>query len=202
MDSVHPDSFSVRSQKCNHNVVDQIWDWAKVSPINCAVPHNGAHCELFINERNCMNYLDVFIPILAAVLLGGVIGMERQISGHFAGLRTHMLVSLASAMFVLACQESTAQATFDLTRVVQGIAAGVGFIGAGTILKANQEHAVHGLTSASTIWLSAAIGTACGLEQYPLAITSVVMTIVVLVILRPAENYFGKKTKQKRKATP
>lgn len=147
-----------------------------------------------------MNYIEAIIPTAAAVALGGVIGMERQISGHFAGLRTHMLVSLASAIFVLACRELTAQSTVDLTRVVQGIAAGVGFIGAGTILKANHEHEVLGLTSATTIWLSAAVGTACGLDQYPLAVTSVVMTIVVLVILRPVEDHFGKKTKQKCKS--
>lgn len=146
-----------------------------------------------------MNYIEVFIPTASAIGLGGVIGMERQISGHFAGLRTHMLVSLASAMFVLACRDSTDQSTVDLTRVVQGIAAGVGFIGAGTILKTKNEHGVLGLTSASTIWLSAAIGTACGLDQYPLAVTSAVMTIVVLVILRPVEDHFGNKAKLKRK---
>ena len=146
-----------------------------------------------------MNYIEAFIPTAAAIGLGGVIGMERQISGHFAGLRTHMLVSLASAMFVLACRELTAQSAVDLTRVVQGIAAGVGFIGAGTILKTKHEHGVLGLTSASTIWLSAAIGTACGLGQYPLAVTSAVMTIVVLVILRPVEDYFGNKAKKNRK---
>lgn len=147
-----------------------------------------------------MNYIEAIIPTAAAIGLGGVIGMERQISGHFAGLRTHILVSLASAMFVLACRELTAQSEVDLTRVVQGIAAGVGFIGAGTILKTKHEHGVLGLTSASTIWLSAAIGTACGLGQYPLAVTSAAMTISVLVVLRPVEDYFGKKTKPNRKA--
>lgn len=147
-----------------------------------------------------MNYFDVLIPTAAAVLLGGVIGFERQVSGHFAGLRTHMLVSLASAIFVLACRELSAESAIDLTRVVQGIAAGVGFIGAGTILKTNEGHEVLGLTSASTIWLSAAIGTACGLGQYPLAITSAVMTILVLVILRPVEDHFGKKAKQEGEA--
>jgi len=142
-----------------------------------------------------MNYTEVFTPTAAAVLLGGIIGIERQRSGHFAGLRTHMLVSLASAMFVLSCRESTTDAVFDLTRVVQGIAAGVGFIGGGAILKTGQEHKVQGLTSASTIWLSAAIGTACGLGQYPLAVTSAVMTIPILTVLRPIEDRIGKQNK-------
>ena len=159
-----------------------------------------AHISSIITKVNSMNYIEAFIPTAAAIGLGGVIGMERQLSGHFAGLRTHMLVSLASAIFVLACRELAAHAAVDLTRVVQGIAAGVGFIGAGTILKTKHEHGVLGLTSASTIWLSAAIGTACGLGQYPLAVTSVVMTIVVLVILRPAEDHFGRRAKQKHKA--
>ncbi|GAA4453249.1 MgtC/SapB family protein [Novipirellula rosea] len=146
-----------------------------------------------------MSYSSVWLPTVAAVLLGGLIGIERQMSGHSAGLRTHMLVSLASAMFVLACSELTSQLPLDLTRVVQGIAAGVGFIGAGTILKADRKHEVFGLTTASTIWLSAAIGTACGLGEYPLAITSVLLTIVVLVGLRPIEERLLNQRKRVQK---
>ncbi|WP_372721522.1 MgtC/SapB family protein [Novipirellula sp.] len=143
-----------------------------------------------------MTFSSVWLPTVAAVLLGGLIGIERQMSGHSAGLRTHMLVSLASAMFVLACRELTTPLPVDLTRVVQGIAAGVGFIGAGTILKADRKHEVFGLTTASTIWLSAAIGTACGLDEYPLAITSTLLTLVVLVVLRPIESRLLKQRKQ------
>ena len=146
-----------------------------------------------------MSYSSVWLPTVAAVLLGGLIGIERQMSSHSAGLRTHMLVSLASAMFVLACSELTSQLPLDLTRVVQGIAAGVGFIGAGTILKADRKHEVFGLTTASTIWLSAAIGTACGLGEYPLAITSVLLTIVVLVGLRPIEERLLNQRKRVQK---
>ena len=144
-----------------------------------------------------MNYLETLIPTTAAVLLAGLIGIERQFSGHSAGLRTHILVSLASAMFVLACRELTSQSAVELTRVVQGIAAGVGFIGAGTILKTHHQHEVFGLTTASTIWLSAAIGTCCGLGQYSLAISSVVMSIIVLVGLRQIEDRFISQAKQK-----
>ncbi|WP_442511598.1 MgtC/SapB family protein [Novipirellula sp. SH528] len=146
-----------------------------------------------------MSYSSVWLPTVAAVFLGGLIGIERQMSGHSAGLRTHMLVSLASAMFVLACSELTSQLPVDLTRVVQGIAAGVGFIGAGTILKADRKHEVFGLTTASTIWLSAAIGTACGLGEYPLAVTSVLLTIVVLVGLRPIEERLLNQRKRVQK---
>lgn len=140
-----------------------------------------------------MNYFEFILPTGIAVLLGGVIGLERQMRGHAAGLRTHMLVSLSAAIFVLACGAMTAESAAQMTRVVQGIAAGVGFIGAGTILKTHHEHTVSGLTTATTIWLSAAVGTACGLDQYALAVTSVFMTVIVLVILRPIENHFGNK---------
>lgn len=139
-----------------------------------------------------MNF-EYLLPTGISVLLGGVIGLERQIRGHAAGLRTHMLVSLSAAIFVLACETMTVNSAAEMTRVVQGIAAGVGFIGAGTILKTRHEHAVSGLTTATTIWLSAAVGTACGLDQYALACTSVLMTVVVLVVLRPIESYFGEK---------
>ncbi|WP_218933715.1 MgtC/SapB family protein [Rubripirellula lacrimiformis] len=147
-----------------------------------------------------MNYAEIFTPTAAAMLLGGVIGIERQISGHFAGLRTHMLVSLGAALFILSCRESTTGAEFDLTRVVQGIAAGVGFIGGGAILKTGQEHKVHGLTSASSVWLSAAIGTTCGLAQYPLAVTSAVMGLFILTGLRPVEGLFAKPKKKTPKS--
>ncbi|WDQ16753.1 MgtC/SapB family protein [Rhodopirellula sp. P2] len=142
-----------------------------------------------------MTFFDTLIPTLAAVLLGGAIGLERQTRGHAAGLRTHILVSLAASVFVLASREMTSHSGGDMTRVVQGIAAGVGFIGAGAILKMSQEHEVIGLTSASTIWLAAAVGTACGLREFPLAVTSVVMTVVVLVILQPIEARFDRKQK-------
>lgn len=70
-----------------------------------------------------MNYFEVLIPTASAVLLGGVIGFERQVSGHFAGLRTHMLVSLGAAIFALDCSELSAGTSLDLTRVIQGIMA-------------------------------------------------------------------------------
>jgi len=96
-----------------------------------------------------MDYIEILMPTSAAVLLGGWIGMERQVSGHSAGLRTHMLVWLRAAIFVLFCRKLTSQSTVELTRVVQGIATGVGFIGTGAILKSNYEHEVFGLTSAA-----------------------------------------------------
>lgn len=136
------------------------------------------------------------IPLLVSVLLGAIVGLERQLRGHGAGLRTHIMVSLASAIFVLITRSITAETPAEMTRVIQGIAAGVGFIGAGTILKLSSEHEVLGLTTASTIWLAAAVGTASGLTEYFVASAGSVLAVVFLVFLRPLEDRFGSKTKR------
>src|SRR5450432_3198321 len=98
-----------------------------------------------------------------AALIGGAIGFERQLHGHWAGLRTHMMVAVGSAVFVMAGERISGEHTDDVSRVIQGIAAGIGFLGAGTILKLGDQMEIKGLTTASSIWLSAAIGIASGL---------------------------------------
>ena len=79
----------------------------------------------------------------------------------------------------------------DVTRVVQGIAAGIGFLGAGTILKLSDQLEVKGLTTASSIWLSAALGTAAGLGFYELAVAAMIVTMLILALLRPIEKWIG-----------
>ena len=139
------------------------------------------------------------IPLLAAILLGAMVGLERQLVGHGAGLRTHIMVALASALFIVISRKlGDPSDPAEVARVIQGIAAGVGFIGAGSILKLGSEHEVIGLTTASTIWLAAAIGTACGLREFSLAAIAAVLSIVVLIALRPIEAHFGKKTRGKQ----
>ena len=139
------------------------------------------------------------VALLAAILLGAIVGMERQLVGHGAGLRTHIMVALASALFILISRKLGAPGDpVEVARVIQGIAAGVGFIGAGSILKLGSEHQVIGLTTASTIWLAAAIGTACGLREFSLATVAAVLSIAVLVSLRPIEAHFGKKSDDKQ----
>ena len=91
-----------------------------------------------------------------------MIGLQRERVHSTAGLRTHMLVSVGAAFFVLAAIESGASAT-DVSRVIQGLVAGVGFLGAGAILKVGDREEVHGLTTAASIWLIAAVGTGAGL---------------------------------------
>ena len=97
-----------------------------------------------------------------AALLGAVIGFQRERVHSTAGLRTHMLVSVGAAFFVLATIQAGATSA-DVSRVIQGLTAGVGFLGAGAILKMGEKGQVHGLTTAASIWLIAAIGTGAGL---------------------------------------
>ena len=114
--------------------------------------------------------------------------------GHWAGLRTHMMVSLGSAVFVFTGLALAPQPSPDaIARVIQGIAAGIGFLGAGTILKLTDQKEVMGLTPASSIWLAAAVGTACALALYSLALVGTVISLVVLAVLRPLERYFGRQ---------
>ncbi len=123
--------------------------------------------------------------LAVAVALGGVIGVERELDGQWAGVRTHMMVSLGAAIFAIVAQPFCKESPAEITRVIQGIAAGIGFLGAGTILKLDDSRTVMGLTTAASIWLAAAIGTAVGLGQMSLAAATTVMAIVVLLFLRP-----------------
>jgi putative Mg2+ transporter-C (MgtC) family protein len=138
---------------------------------------------------------DVFVDDLArigvAAIVGGVLGLERELNGHFAGLRTHMIVAIGCAVFVVAGLAVSGSQAEAVTRVVQGIAAGVGFLGAGTILKLDEERKIKGLTTASSIWLAAALGTLAGLGEYVPAAAATVIALVVLAVLRPLERLLG-----------
>lgn len=114
-----------------------------------------------------------------AVLLGGVLGYERESKGKAAGLRTHMLVTLGAALFVMAIHEGGAQAD-AVSRVIQGIAAGIGFLCAGTILKGNRASDVKGLTTAAGLWLSTAIGISVGLGHSATAVLGTLLALLVL----------------------
>jgi len=121
----------------------------------------------------------VLIRLAAAGLVGAIIGLERQRAHKPAGLRTHMLVSLGAAVFVLVPLELHVTVG-EIGRVVQGVAAGIGFIGAGAILKRNEEGDVQGLTTAAGIWLTAAVGVAIGLGGIGIALIATIMTWFIL----------------------
>ena len=121
----------------------------------------------------------IILRLGVAGLLGGLLGWEREHAGKAAGVRTHMLVAMGAALFVLVAQQAGI-APADNSRVLQGIIAGVGFLGAGTILKGDAENQVRGLTTAAGIWLTAAIGVAAGLGRETTAVLSTLLALLVL----------------------
>lgn len=137
---------------------------------------------------------DVVFRIGLAAIVGGVPGLQREHLGMPAGLRTHMLVSIGAALFVMAANE--AGASIDATtRVIQGLATGIGFLGAGAILKSKDENVVRGLTTAASVWLTAGLGTAVGAGRIWLPIVGSVGAFLVLALLRPVERVMGDVTK-------
>jgi putative Mg2+ transporter-C (MgtC) family protein len=135
----------------------------------------------------------LFRPVVAAVL-AGIIGWERETAGKAAGLRTHMLVGLAAALFIVASEVVVGRYAagdydpdvlrLDPTRVIDAVATGVGFLGAGTIFVAGKRGVVRGLTTAASVWATAAIGVMVGLERYVLAVGSTVLAYAVLHLLQ------------------
>ena len=131
--------------------------------------------------------LTVIIRVVAAALLGAVIGGERELEGKAAGLRTHMLVSLGAALFVIAPREAGLRAG-ELANIVQGVAAGIGFIGAGTILKLAERETIKGLTTAASIWMTAAIGIAAGIGPLWVSVLSAACAWVTLAVFARVEK--------------
>lgn len=125
--------------------------------------------------------------LLMAAAFGGLIGFERQWRGKPAGLRTHMLVALGAALFVVSQVDGTPDSG---SRVIQGIAAGIGFLGAGAILK-DQQHSVKGLTTAADIWLTAAIGVVAGLGRGSTAFLATMLALIILAVIPRIEMWAG-----------
>ena len=122
------------------------------------------------------------LRLLLAAVLGGAIGYEREKKERSAGLKTHILVSVGSALFVMApLYAGVSQA--DNTRVVQGVVSGIGFLGAGAILKLQRDMRVEGLTTAASIWLTSAIGVAAGLGNALLAIIATGVALFVTAVI-------------------
>jgi putative Mg2+ transporter-C (MgtC) family protein len=125
----------------------------------------------------------VCVRLLVAVFLGGLLGYERETRGTSAGLRTHMLVALGAALFVLVPLQS-GMSIPDVSRVLQGIVSGIGFLGAGAIIKLSQDREIRGLTTAASIWLTAAIGIAAGMGREATAMLTTCLALIILALLR------------------
>ena len=148
--------------------------------------------ESLLNHEGVQEFGTDCLRLFVALLLGGLLGIERHFHGRWAGVRTHMMVSLGAAIFTIAALTTAPNDTNEVTRVIQGIAAGIGFLGAGTIIKLSTEVEVKGLTTASSVWMAAAVGTVAGLGEYALAAASGLMALIVLAVLRPLTKAIGK----------
>ena len=144
----------------------------------------------FLHLPDVAHFAIVALRLVAAAVLGGLVGAEREWVGKAAGLRTHMLVSLGATLFVVAPAEGGLIGG-DTSRIIQGIAAGIGFIGAGTILKRADREEIQGLTTAASIWLTAAIGVAVAVGPIWLPIACVVCALLILYVLGVVEQKFG-----------
>lgn len=158
--------------------------------------------EITILSTWSMWDMESFLRLLLATLCGAALGWERERKAKPAGLRTHMMVSLGSAMFVLTGlyyteslgQNEPSWFQADLFRIVAGIIGGVGFLGAGSIIESRGD--VRGLTTAASIWVAAATGVACGMGYYGLSIMAIALAMVTLVGVGAFErSYFPEKDK-------
>jgi putative Mg2+ transporter-C (MgtC) family protein len=130
----------------------------------------------------------VFWELLWAAALAGVVGLDRELHNKSAGLRTHMIVGLGAAAFTSMGIDLIAG---DPSRIVTGVATGIGFLGAGCIMKS--EAGVEGITTAAGIWVVGAIGAACGIGAYSLAISTTVLAAIILVLVARIESFIKRK---------
>lgn len=134
--------------------------------------------------------IQLMMRLLLAAGLGGAIGIERELHKRPAGLRTNILIAVGSALFTaLSIQIARAGGTPD--RISAQIVTGVGFLGAGAILRHGRS--VHGMTTAATIWVNAAVGMAAGAGEFLMATMTTVITLIVLAALPPIEAYFANR---------
>ncbi|CAI8900264.1 MULTISPECIES: MgtC/SapB family protein [Pseudomonas] len=147
----------------------------------------------FADITDAKQLTQVTVRLVMAALLGAILGFERELKGKAAGVRTHMLVALGAALFVLVPRMAGADDA-ALSRVVQGIVAGIGFLGAGTILKGHDQDVsnVKGLTTAAGLWMTAAIGVAAGMGREATAVISTVLALLVLGVMPLVVNRFEK----------
>jgi putative Mg2+ transporter-C (MgtC) family protein len=124
------------------------------------------------------------LRFLLAAALGAGIGYQRERAGKAAGVRTHVLVSSGAALFTLASIYGFGGAVVDISRVAAGVVVGIGFIGAGVILRGQREKEVAGLTTAATIWITAAIGLAAGAGMYLLSVIATAVAVGILLLPR------------------
>jgi putative Mg2+ transporter-C (MgtC) family protein len=144
-----------------------------------------------------IEYWEAFVRLLAAVVVGAAVGFDRELLNKPAGLRTHILISLAAALFTLITFElhytvvsGDSKSTADPIRIIEAVTAGVAFLAAGAIIQSRGN--VHGLTTGANMWLAGALGVACGAGDYVLAAFGTVFAVIVLAVLGRLERALRK----------
>jgi putative Mg2+ transporter-C (MgtC) family protein len=149
---------------------------------------NELEKELFLGWPEPHYLTRVVVRLCIAAALGGVVGLERERTGKAAGVRTHMLVALGAALFTMVPLE-VGMKSADFSRIIQGLVTGIGFLGGGVILKANDEQRVHGLTTAAGIWATAAVGMAIGAGWLWPALCGTTLAWIILHLLHALDRW-------------
>jgi putative Mg2+ transporter-C (MgtC) family protein len=139
-----------------------------------------------------MDILDILLRLGSATLIGGAIGLNRDLHGKPTGVRTLGIVCLGSALIVMASHGFRAIEAHDwdpISRTIQGLITGIGFLGAGVILRHRQSHEVQGLTTAACIWLTACLGVVCGIAAWPALVVAVPLVFLLLTLGGPLERH-------------
>ena len=147
-----------------------------------------------MDEIAALSDLELIERLLLSALLGAAIGFEREWRQKYAGLRTNILIAIGSTLFTVMSIDLSSGSGGDPTRVAAQIVTGIGFLGAGAIMRTGAD--VRGLTTAATIWVNAAIGVAVGGGEYHLAVIATGITLLVLVILNPVENWLDRRLRR------
>ncbi len=150
----------------------------------------------------------ILLRLTTAAVFGALIGLDREVRGQPAGLRTHMLTALAAAMFAVLALElfasvsesSASRVSADPIRVIEAVTAGVAFLAAGAIIRSRGE--VRGLTTGAGMWLAGAIGVACGVGLYSVAVIGLVLALLILVVLKAIEDWAQRAAKSEDGDSP
>ena len=146
--------------------------------------------------------LVVMVRLLAAALAGLALGFQREVSDKPIGMRTLGLISLGAAMVSIAALRYPGlgndpnAASRVLQGIIQGLMVGVGFIGAGVILRDESTKKVHGLTTATTVWIAAGLGIACGLADWIVVVTGLALALIILIVLKRFERHVADDVEQ------
>jgi putative Mg2+ transporter-C (MgtC) family protein len=154
--------------------------------------------ELAAGFPNAESMARITLRLIVAMIFGAVIGIQRERAGKPAGVRTHMLVSSGAAVFVIASGEFGMNPD-SVSRVIQGLITGIGFLGAGAILKIYDKREVEGLTTAAGIWMTAALGVAIGLGRFGVALVATLLAWMTLSLVRQLEDILNKGSRKGEK---